>query len=439
MKRIYTILLSLMAFLVPQLASAASFTLNIDDASHVTAKISSIFPLSLNNGSNTISITGGGMPISITTKAGYAIESVTYTKTPLQWKESSTSISFLAKADFDGAVITIKTKADESQEIPKFTVNVDNAENVKLSYSGLFPPSITLVNGTNVLDYHADFTRLNIQPQGEASISEIKVNGVVNTTWDARTNPFIQIKAKDVIDITTTLEKPVAVVNITYTGECEGVISGVKINGNETALSNPLNAKVDDKIELICDTDAFDNISVENDSDNPAFGIIGQMNKGVYSFTVTATKTTLNISATRVRHDVTVNIVDPTHLTLYRGLRDGGEEIADLKEGDNTVSFRVPQNTLDIAPKQGYILKSVLHNDAEKLTADGIQPIEIRHGDKITIVTEQDPSVGVNEIANEAANAPVYNLQGIRVASRAALTSLPSGIYILNGKKVIIK
>ena len=48
--------------------------------------------------------------------------------------------------------------------------------------------------------------------------------------------------------------------------------------------------------------------------------------------------------------------------------------------------------------------------------------------------------IGTAEIASEAdANAPVFDLQGRRVAVATQLNRLPKGIYIVNGRKVVVK
>lgn len=62
-------------------------------------------------------------------------------------------------------------------------------------------------------------------------------------------------------------------------------------------------------------------------------------------------------------------------------------------------------------------------------------------GIKISSITVYD-AAGVDEINvdNETFNGPIYNLQGIRVAADAsALETLPAGLYIIGGKKVIKK
>lgn len=59
-----------------------------------------------------------------------------------------------------------------------------------------------------------------------------------------------------------------------------------------------------------------------------------------------------------------------------------------------------------------------------------------------TTVTLADKSSGVESVVISAeadANTAVYNLMGVRVGTRADLSTLPAGIYVLNGQKVIVK
>ena len=48
-------------------------------------------------------------------------------------------------------------------------------------------------------------------------------------------------------------------------------------------------------------------------------------------------------------------------------------------------------------------------------------------------------SSGITTIQREIENDVVYNLQGVKVGSRSELKSLPRGIYIIGGKKVVVK
>ena len=53
----------------------------------------------------------------------------------------------------------------------------------------------------------------------------------------------------------------------------------------------------------------------------------------------------------------------------------------------------------------------------------------------LSIVVSKDTTTGVNEIAVDAADAVIYNLNGVRVEKN----NLTKGIYIVNGKKISVK
>ena len=48
-------------------------------------------------------------------------------------------------------------------------------------------------------------------------------------------------------------------------------------------------------------------------------------------------------------------------------------------------------------------------------------------------------TTGITTIQREIENDVVYNLQGVKVGSRSELNSLPRGIYIIGGKKVVVR
>ena len=48
-------------------------------------------------------------------------------------------------------------------------------------------------------------------------------------------------------------------------------------------------------------------------------------------------------------------------------------------------------------------------------------------------------TTGITTIQREIENDVVYNLQGVKVGTRSQLKSLPRGIYIIGGKKVVVR
>jgi hypothetical protein len=76
-------------------------------------------------------------------------------------------------------------------------------------------------------------------------------------------------------------------------------------------------------------------------------------------------------------------------------------------------------------------------NDQEVTAEDGKYSFTVSADTKVSVSKE----AGVSNISvDNNASSEVYNLQGIRVARNANnINNLPAGIYIMNGKKVVIK
>ncbi len=112
-----------------------------------------------------------------------------------------------------------------------------------------------------------------------------------------------------------------------------------------------------------------------------------------------------------------------------------------ITEVENPASFTVLGSTqVDLtvtSSNEGDITVKV--NDAEVEATDGVYTFT---ADKTTSVVVTTAQSGVNNIAVEgnSTSFDVYNLQGIRVARNVEnLNNLPAGIYIANGKKVVVK
>ncbi len=84
-----------------------------------------------------------------------------------------------------------------------------------------------------------------------------------------------------------------------------------------------------------------------------------------------------------------------------------------------------------------------------KLTVNGVSLEANEDQNFVFTVTEPATSVkitneeatGVSDIAvdNISEDAPVYNLNGARVATRATAGTLPAGIYVMNGRKMVVR
>lgn len=68
---------------------------------------------------------------------------------------------------------------------------------------------------------------------------------------------------------------------------------------------------------------------------------------------------------------------------------------------------------------------------------DGKHTFVINSNTNVSIEGDTQNALGI--ISAESASAPVYNLQGVKVATSEAFSSLPAGLYIVGGKKVVKK
>lgn len=68
--------------------------------------------------------------------------------------------------------------------------------------------------------------------------------------------------------------------------------------------------------------------------------------------------------------------------------------------------------------------------------ADGVSTFSLVHSCTVTVTNQ----AGVADIvADDDADADVYNLQGVKVGTRKSLSTLPAGLYITAGRKVVVK
>ena len=89
---------------------------------------------------------------------------------------------------------------------------------------------------------------------------------------------------------------------------------------------------------------------------------------------------------------------------------------------------------IDYVDGQGFTLKNV----ATGLYLKDAAPAKYETPAYFNFRVEGSTS-GITTIQREIENDVVYNLQGVKVGSRNELKSLPRGIYIIGGKKVVVK
>lgn len=130
------------------------------------------------------------------------------------------------------------------------------------------------------------------------------------------------------------------------------------------------------------------------------------------------------------RHSVTVNATESAS-ALFSIVRDH------ITTVDEPSSFTALQNThIAVVPADGASLKVTL--DGSALTKNDEGNFEFSAVADHEVSIENDSEDAISEIeAAQTGNAPVYDLRGVRL--NGSLTTLPAGIYISNGRKIIKK
>lgn len=156
-----------------------------------------------------------------------------------------------------------------------------------------------------------------------------------------------------------------------------------------------------------------------------------------YSFTLTENTVIRVTNSTSESFVVDVNIAAFVEV----GWTEGGSNanyIFELKDGKNDLVLPTGCQKIYVipAPMSNGIIKSVLLNGTP-VEPDNYYSIPVSNGDEITIEAD-NASALENVIANEK-NLKVYELSGNQVIVRDGVKSLPKGIYLINGRKVMIK
>ena len=132
-------------------------------------------------------------------------------------------------------------------------------------------------------------------------------------------------------------------------------------------------------------------------------------------------------------YTVTYDIEDGADVAVYHDL---------ITRIDTPASHNVLSNTeIQIRPGSDANVKVELNNSPLTIGEDGIYSATITADTNVKVSV--DGNSGIENVAEDA-NAPVnvYNMQGIEVlhgASKAEINTLPAGIYVAGGKKIVIR
>lgn len=368
MKKFYSLVLALVACATT--AFATSITLNIDDINRVSVLLynSTTYnyePIAgLVNGNNVLNYSSDvELQVTTTNSAEYGLTSITWkqnTETGTVDIYSGGTAYLNVNSFWDGTVYAITSFSYEDLRTATCKIYVDDASKVNLQRSNY--ATIALQNGTNVVKFipSGDNKETPFSLSGTGTLYAVKINGAEQTaSWGSY---YLNVADGDSVTILANFpDVDVPVQFIAGDEASAGFITNVEVN--DEPVTNWADANFTVKLGS---TITFDyNIA---DYSKDSIFVDGEKIYSYgssYSFTVTTeTAHTVKYYAHKyATYDITINIDDPSHITLYKGYSYNNQEITGLVAGFNTVSLT--ETTTGISFKAASSCWVVSFTDAE--------------------------------------------------------------------------
>ncbi|MGN0233807.1 MAG: hypothetical protein ACI4B5_05235 [Bacteroidaceae bacterium] len=387
MKRIYFLFLSLLMGVMGMVAYAQdkyTLTINVDDTERVGVQLYSYETYSfvdqeVVNGANTYSVAPYSQ-FRIYAKEGYLLASVTndtygYTALSSYAAEYSTSVS----SDLSFTVTSVK-ESDVYTSSFKITVD-DPSMVVARLYSNRV---ITLDKGENVVFYNPETEpQLSIGARGGCPLYKVTDRGVDV----APQGTMYYVTLSEETDLNVTAQWPDDVkfnLNFSFAdASMTDVISGISVNGVpvEDFSTEGVQIQGGAQVTLTFNITAY---SINALSQN---GTTVSLYGSQYSFYMTE-NTTFGITATKlVPIQFTVNIDDPSNITLYKGYTYENNSV-ELAAGDNLLEMSSNSSRcVTIVPNSQCYISSISDGNTEYTPSAYGTTVPVSEGTKITIRT----------------------------------------------------
>lgn len=274
---------------------------------------------------------------------------------------------------------------------------------------------------------------------------------------------------------------------ISFEAKAGYYIESITVNGEAKTAGETIYLKANDVIEVTVKAKVYDNSMIVYINIDPStLGYFSMINSARESFTLKQGYNTIPFSATDAPFNMSFWASSNPEFFYYRN----DEPLAPKYEGGNYVEFtpanndvikfyintngangsythavKFNTNTEEISIKKDLVKSMTLTANTDFKTdildgtqfeiaaTDGanitvkvgdnyIEPVDGKFNFAITAPTSVDVRnpllAGIDEIEANTI-APVYNLQGVKVAESDNIDHLPAGLYIVNGKKLIKK
>ncbi|MGN1255767.1 MAG: hypothetical protein ACI4UA_01225, partial [Bacteroidaceae bacterium] len=361
-----------------------TLTVNVDDATRVGVQVYSNETYSfvdqeVVNGANTYSVAPYGQ-FRVYAKENYLLASV-YNDTYGYSAQSSYATEFVTYVSAD-LTFTITTAKESDVYTKSFKITVDDPTMVVARlYSGRV---VTLKEGENVVAYSPETEpQLSISATGGSPLYKVTDGGVDVVPQGSMY--YVTLSEETNLNVITKWPEDVKFnLNFSIADETmKDIISGISVN------YVPVENFSTEGMEIQGGAQVTVNFNIESYSID-AFTVNGAtayVYGSQYSFYMTE-NTTLGITASKLAPiHFTVNIDDPTNITLYKGYSYENNTVA-LSAGDNALEMSSNSSRcVTIVPNNGCFVSSISDGTQEYTPSANGTTVNISEGMVITIKT----------------------------------------------------
>lgn len=416
--------------------ATAELTFVVDDAERVEISIAGDEISDIVTGSNTVEVAQWSN-VMIAPRADCVLKSVVDSQGNELAIANDGSVTFMVYETIpETYTITSEKLSDVS-----FTINVDDPSKVAIVDKNYMPIS-GLIAGENILEMSPLNFPLSI---GAASygqeVYQVLFDGEeVSSYYGSYSVTPVE---GSIITINANFPDIECSVDFTYPEGILEFFTAIYVNGKEVEMANNhLEVKCGDKITLHYNASCWDT------EDNPIQVSINEnpvkwFGSG-YSFVVRENTTVSVEQAFAVEMiTVTVEADKPGNVIVYRGNKEYYKDIIKLSDGQNIVELPKENANLVItnveADGEESRITGITVNGTPKSVSyyNEVEVSDLDEGDVIKIFTEGNFVSGIQTVISGSSAEGVYNLFGVKVSDNTE--HLPMGIYIVNGRKVIIR
>lgn len=412
-------------------ARTGSCTVKVDKASKVrVSRYESQTSVALQNGKNTVKWIPYTEKTLVITNANYG-DAPIY-KVTLDGNDVASSGGQYFVTLTDGCVVDIKADYPDVSYPVKFNFSNEAAKGVI---------SKVMANGVEVKNYNdADFklkagTKLSLTfDQNNYALDAFKVNGTAvtiygnyecyvkdNLTFDVQAHKYATVKAVLTVDNAA---------NIT-------AYEGQSYNNKVITLQNGSNnIELGEKNNLI---QIKPNSGCKIESIKANGTPVTANYEGAYEIRLTDGMTIEVTTSAIVRDQKAIVVIDDINLANYGfNFYRSDHSTVKMQTGENTVMFSADDHHFMLGAYGNDLSKMVVKLNGTKLNPPypgGTSfEFDLSNGDRLEVLLKGETN-GIDAIESvKQGKAVVYRLDGKRIEG----TQLPNGVYIINGKKVIV-